>query len=1386
MSSQAFNLSATLAINRLTVNPSAIKSLYSQLKSNPITIPVNIKLNKGALNGLTSQLSGGAKAGRAFTGSLKDINGGLYNVSRFSSTTARDIATLTGGFLTLHKAVQTVQSGFRGWVEFETQMGAIAQVTQSSIADMKWLGDTIDEVSVKYGASAKAIGGAAQELLQAGKAESTVKGLAKALALASKNATVGEAGLSQIVKGFISWQNVFAQTDSQLVQTLDKAVALSKQTYTEVDTLVEGSTILGKVWQSNNGTLDEMLATLAAVKTKTARPMSEVARGLSTVTQRITAPETLSLLRKNGVEPFDEQTGQFKGVIPVLQEIAKLQSKLGPTTEAGKDLQRILSGIRRASIGATLLDSLDDIARNMKDVSNASGTLEEDFARIEGTASEKAKQVSAAFQSAFRSMMENSPFGSLTKGALDTTAALLQMNSALEAIALTLAGIAASKGIGAIRPTAGKVGTVARRGGYGLAARYAGRKFGRGAAGIGAIGAAYAASQIEPTGRGGAIAKAGLGGATVGLTAFALGIKGSTSAIIGVTAALAGLTDTIEEARTKGFQDQFERNSKSFERSMGRFGAGGNKTQIDLENLAQEATREYKTSQSGNIDVGSRLARNLKNVVTPWNWSNLGNASGQIASERQQAFRSDRLPQYQQAMDKFVNDWVKSGKGIEDVTPRLRKTLEDLSFVTRDEGERRGKSLEEIFSAFQDEAKQRKKAADDVKQSLGQASITAAIANSIQQTTKGVNVKPIKSLTSGFESDYSGASGAFIGTDAFTSSLNKLPLTAPQRQAVGGVSQAYGALKGTLLSGDISKLGLEELKQNLLDDIDSQEIRNSVKSKLDALDFDAFKKGMADVGGFIRSQLLGDFDALITSTEALAQAQQQAEETLIASVSQVAAQFQNAFAASQRAKSARLDLQATAASFSGKTLAPGISNQMVQNNAVELGGSSNVDVLAGKLSSLFEQFKGATGVDAATISTEIDRTKSALDALADSATRLQTVNAELARVQSALSQQYGAAETFLTADPQQRQQIQMQGMMAQRAVQQGDLRNFSPDQIKSIFSFLDMFSSVSGAGGVAPGLTGAEAKKQLIDATMGPGFAKDEKTQQKELQDKTLKIMEDSAKASEALANFERSLFQWLANELARQQNDFLNGLGQFVANGGKGGLRPAPIPQVQRIPPPAPGFVSGINPNNIVQVTPTRTSPAEEQRLSTSKWGEQATKLGTQLDTFTDKLAPSVDKLEKLPGELSKAIETFAPHVGQFNKSADQIRIAIEAFKNGGAESRQGELPKVGRSSNDEASRQHPAPGIAAFGKYADTFVGGVNTFGGHVAQFKEAVSSFPTTLEISGKMTHEVVFFGAEMFEGMEPQIQKMVETKVGSALQRYTQRLGDLGPGMQNVGG
>lgn len=1397
-SGSGFNLTASLFLQRVAIDPAALSRLQATLAKKQLTIPVTLKANGQQVNAMASALAKASSSANATSKAFRNVNHEAVSQRRYFTSLVRDVSSLTAGYVGLYQVSRLVRSGFKGWASFESQMGSLAQITNKTIPELASLGTAIDEASKKYGVSAERLLQASQELLQAGKSEETVKKLANVFALASKNSQVGEQGLQDLAKGFISWQNVFAASDSELVNALEKSIALSKLQYAEVSSLIQGSTILGKVWQNAGGSLDEMLATLAAVKTGTARPIEEVSRGLSTIVQRITSPETARLLEGNGVKLFDDDSGKFRGVIAVVKDIAALREKLDPATREGKELDRVLSGIRRQSIGATLLSNIDQIAENLKTAGEAGGELERDFEKTKTTISQQMSELGATFQSQFRNMLDNSPFGTLAKESVRFTTELLKMEAALTAVFALSAGAGLSRLGGGLSKFGSRLSLEKSVGGFRGAGAYA-LGATRPMQGIAGIGALYASSTIQPETTGGAAAKGGLEGLGVSLTALALGVSPLVAGFSGLVVGMQSFGKALETARDKALDLKLKEQVGQLSGYQQRAGLTDVRTIASFKDTVKtlvEAKQKARGVPSG-FELSSRSG---------W-FEDEPTAIARIMRE-DIAKVKEQATALQPQVEAFVNAFVEGGYSLAEWDTAMGGVMKSVSVLDSITNET-DITLKELVAQRLQEVAIRKQGNNALAESFETAVSSGRLSYSLTQRSSALTLPT--ELTREPVEDYKGLQR--IGTSDFDLDLKKLPLDKVEASILASINESYKAIGDTLAtttfdSGSFKTAILESLEGlNLAEDVHDEVLAN-----LENISWDEFKNGLADIPSLLE-RLHGGLGKSVAAAQQFGDKLRAIAEANLNQIKTFQGQNEVARNARFAAIGADIGVRRQIDVFAGKPTRAGVDDRFVRAQA---GGST--EQLSATLQALQQEFNKTKD---ARISVIIDQTKSRLALLADATARTADSMQRLNEVEQSRTSKLGVLEEFFGGDAQQRARIQSETQAATTAANKGTLQGLSIEQQQAAVSGLRRMSGVENA--FVQGETGGQTLERIL-TEMGQGWLVPEDVQRDNLQSQVIATMQDAAKAQQELAKYEAQLQATFFSQLSAENKSFLQSMASIVGAEFKATPQaPIPMPQLPAlgqgqqpkqlqanavnplIDPPAakfPSFLEGAN--RPMPGLPFGQTPvvSRQEEMARRRAGFEADKLQKQVGFQASKDLRAGMTPEAVQKKYATQLQTLedkraraqgvqqAPN--KLDAAADKLMNAADRIGNARVEreaGRAGEVPKENnRNLAGEAIGVNKLEsvltgfGVAVgdFGGHATSFNNGVNSFGSFVNDFQNAIGGFPTEISLQAQHTIAVTLPDNALAE-LEPKFREIAVQVVGNALDNFKVKLADNGPGM-----
>jgi len=1106
------------------------------------------------------------------------FNKSLYQQTRYMSTSVRDIATLTGGLITLHGALILVREGIGGAVKFESQLASMAQITNTNLKTIGSLGNLLIDESQKYGVAASLLAQNAQELLQAGKSIEEVRDAIPTLALLGTNAQVGAEGLTKASKAMIVWSNVFGMSMKETRQAFEKAVRLAKSQYINTAELIDSTTILGSLMEGLNGTFEETLSLVAALRTQTGRPVAEVARGLRTLTTRITRrPQTLRVLEEAGVQVFDVEN-QFVGIVKVFDQIVKLQERLGATSREGQALQSALAGIRRAEFGAAILEAMPQVHKNLQTISGEINDMERDFQIWSETTQHSANLVVAAFRNMFNEITtESEGFNLLAKSILNVTTNVLDLIAELKSLIPLLAtvglagfatrrigggglgsavtGIRAAAVLGSFwqpsrevtkqilpgrllydrsgyfqSPVAPLYLPVTERGrltiGRGLRnvgrfGSYLGRRYGGGLRFGGMVAGGYLASREEP------LAKGAGGGLMMASMAGMMGAGGPLSVITGVVAGLAmyreainkqaqAIIDSELDDNIQDVSEEFQRLSKSMSESRFR-------------NTLEYVASDIKKSMG-------KISEESKNVGSAWNWAidifKRRGDIGEIEIQRRE-FRMKKMEDLRSSLDEQLADIF--GKAAEQGIPRERLSEILREFESQVNLTSFIKTIDAIYTQAKEEAEIREKINVALSNLLSDTSTTLKqYINNIKRFTEPIPSisSPISYIRSNIGMEAPIYSARFARSIR-TSGMGNIPGVS---KAVVDIQKALSVIKHMVDDEDIIGRSGEEIANQFIQDIKSLDLDKGVvqviAEKLKELDWTKIEKILTTEG------ISGVLDEVASSLNEFKKTIEEAESYLREYNKQALNNLQTAFNLFAQVRQSRLGVAGARINilqqqrqFAGLPTLPGLGSVAVQavvgNTVEEL--QRELDSLRQGMAAASDVHKGAYAI---AINDVIDRLK----ILADVSGRTSDIMTRLNEVEQSRASKLGVLEEFFGGDIEQRRQIARETMAAQMAVRRGSLLRLPNIEMQQMaVAGLRRFSGVENFMGT--GKTGGQLLEDLL-AQAGAGWLVPEDVERQNLQQQVLQEQRAALAAQVAIAQ-----------EEVRQSRDFLNQLGQLFSD---------------------------------------------------------------------------------------------------------------------------------------------------------------------------------------------------------------------------------------------
>jgi hypothetical protein len=1115
------------------------------------------------------------------------------------STTVRDIATLTGGVLTLRSAFMALSAGIQSAVEFERQLGAMAQIARSNIGAMRGIGEEVRRLSKQYGVASEILNQNAIELLQSGKSIKEVREALPTLALLGVNAQVGAEGLQEASKAMIVWGRVFGMTMTQTRQAFEKTIKLSKEQFINTSQLIEITTILSSNMMQSNASFEEMLSIGAALRSRTGRPPTEVARGIRTIMARVLRPGTRQFLEQQGVKLFDEDTGRIRGPIKILTDIVALRNAFGRTTEGAKKLELALSGIRRIDLGAALLDSLDEINRNMDSIDENVFELSADWGIAATQMSTKINQVTESFKDLFRETDRDDLLQGLVRQTLDFTNALLQSRDIivqLLAILGAAGGLAIFRGRGVPLATASTAAGVALhgagRGGVGIN-RMLGMQGGvrppplppvaaaitrrqrimgalgspAGAAALG-LGAGFGAGALN-RGRPSAARAAGAGlltGGAIGLTAFAVGLGPYGAVIGGAIGATVSLTKKFNDlSRATADYEQRLRDERIREIAQGL---------EDRKLLDPRILREFEGKLEAFIQaVFKERTKIIRSTPRATGTSFVDPATGKVVQDTAER-RAEIIQSREKAFIKSLEtegellDLMKQyGLAITDQTDGLNKYTDTLLLMAIAHKLLRD-GVEDAPKVFMDWLQSLAGSAEEIRElgkALGEGQVVslnlAFQMKKLDDLIKRTRLSPVGTFTR----ERTGIQN--VGTQGFANELRALGLPPDllrQGQLLNetvirltnvlqGAADTFGDFTPQTFRGVVGELGdvADNMERLGLDPQLVGDLRRKLL-EIDTLDpenFESVSSVMKDITSFILDELMPSGRDLVNNLQRLAEATQRLEQQMAREIAdELISRRGGVISAGARVRGGFLQLAQMRAGFEERRFPAGGGNLLARATARDFAGTANVDELAKRMSELFEELGDASKIGDKPFGSALEQVVNALEALADSSGRLSDIQERLSQAQTDLQAKMGLAEQFFSSDVSGRRELMRDREAARFAIGRGSLTGMSVEAQQAAIRFLNMVSSVRGAGGLANrNLTGRNILEDLLENTVGAKFFAPERDEIADLQRKSITTMVDILAAQKLLAVFEHRSFNVFIQQLEGSIDKLLGSQRDFL-----------------------------------------------------------------------------------------------------------------------------------------------------------------------------------------------------------------------------------------------
>lgn len=485
----AFKITAQV---RLSGPPSSqIQSVTNQIRNslNTVSVPVNVRVNPSAyrnlanlntqLNGVNSSINDINKSSSGLKTSISSAASAAKSTSKqmsqLASTTSeaasaaelygRSVRNAFGRYFTftaLTSAFVKIGSSIRGSfseaLQFETELVKIAQVAETTKANLKPLSDEVSRLSKTYGISSVEILKSARTLKQTGLSVAEVQKAIEALTKTQLSATFGD--LNSTTEASIAIMNQFKDAASgtgvnvnnleEILSTINRVTAnfaIESQDVTAAVRRVGSAFVAASPpGQDAVQTFREFAATLTSVRQTTRATAESIATGIRTISARLQRGSTIRFLEGFDIQLRDRE-GQFIGVYNAIGELNKALANTPTTSAKFSAIVEALGGIRQIDKTIPLIKQYsvaqEVLKKSLEDTNNISG----DADKALGTLANQFARVRESFNEMVRGFTEDEGLRQLVSIFLTGAKAAIEMANAVRNLGTSIDGLGTLVGL---------------------------------------------------------------------------------------------------------------------------------------------------------------------------------------------------------------------------------------------------------------------------------------------------------------------------------------------------------------------------------------------------------------------------------------------------------------------------------------------------------------------------------------------------------------------------------------------------------------------------------------------------------------------------------------------------------------------------------------------------------------------------------------------------------------------------------------------------------------------------------------------------------------------------------------------------------------------------
>ncbi len=473
---QSFELTAQIVLQPPKNTKAVADSISRTLQT--INVPVNVQISpkatknlqqtSTALKGVTTQANAAAKAQTAVatsaaktgtamtksTGAIKQADSALESYGKSAGLALRRNSAFLISTTIVFGFGRAMITATKDAIDFQRELVKVAQVTQTSIASLRGLENTIRGLASEFGVASEELLNVSRLFAQTGLSANKVRIALRAVAKTSLAATFDD--MASTAEGAIAIMNQFNIPVSDLESVFDSMNAVAGRFPVEVADMTTAVKKAGAAFAAASNetqpalkTFNEFLATFTSIRATTRAAPSLIATGLKNVFARLQRPQNLALLEQVGIEVRDVE-GKFIGAFEAINNVSKALNEIRPRDPRFFKIVEAIGGLRNVDKVIPLLTQLERRTDAYAVASDSAGSVTRDTEKALENLSVQIKQVREDWKNFIASLVRSSTFQTTIKLVLDLTKALIGFADTFKSVLPLLLGLGVVKGFRAL------------------------------------------------------------------------------------------------------------------------------------------------------------------------------------------------------------------------------------------------------------------------------------------------------------------------------------------------------------------------------------------------------------------------------------------------------------------------------------------------------------------------------------------------------------------------------------------------------------------------------------------------------------------------------------------------------------------------------------------------------------------------------------------------------------------------------------------------------------------------------------------------------------------------------------------------------------------------